>query len=189
MEPITISTGTIAILSKSLASFLGFMEESSKYTKMLVHAPLQSAKSCFEDAKRSTGDVQRFQHLLQEAEKNFRQAVALEENELKVVALLGLSLCQLLLNDKANASSNFRKIQEVDLSDSERRKAFAKDALRSQIPFRSIFNAEECRNEILGGGKSVRKRYAILEFHKNWASNLMKMELGRLKYSLQNNKF
>lgn len=186
MEPITISTGTIAILSKSLANYLGFMEESSKYTKMLVHAPFQSAKSCLEDALRSTDNVQRFQHLLQEAETNFRQAVALEENEEKIVALLGLSLSQLLLNDKANASSNYRKIQEVDLSDSERRKAYAKDILRSQIPFRNIFKTKECMEEIAGGGYSVSKRYAILEFYKNLARNFMKMEVGFLKYSLQN---
>ena len=64
---------------------------------------------------------------IRQARIEFNQAVSVEENENKILALAGLSMCQSLLGDKANASVTCDMISQVELSLPEMAKAVAFD--------------------------------------------------------------
>ena len=49
----------------------------------------------------------------------FNQAVAVEENENKILALVGLAMCQYLLEETSNANVTFDKINDVTLTRAE----------------------------------------------------------------------
>lgn len=181
MDPITINAGSVITLSKFAASYLGLIEDSSLGIDKLVHAPMQCAKSCLEDAVRSTDNVQRFQYLLQEAERNFRNAVPLEECEAKVYALLGLSLCQVLLSDRTNAANNFKKMTDVTLPEPESKrllyKGFARATFNALNPFMPKYKDQF--NDDLTQKYEVRAR--TLEFHKKLSIGFMRAMLEFLK--------
>lgn len=67
-------------------------------------------------------DLKRYQQCMTDdsflfaAEKNFNKAIDEEQNENKVVAILGQSICILLLGNAERARVNLNKIHEVSLS-------------------------------------------------------------------------
>lgn len=64
---------------------------------------------------------------IRQARIEFNQAVSVEENENKILALAGLSMCQSLLGDKANASVTCDMISQVELSLPQMAKSVAFD--------------------------------------------------------------
>ena len=88
----------------------------------------ESAKKHLEDAVKAENDETRI-FLLREAVSKFSNAIKLVENEEKIAALAGLSVCIYLLNEKKLADSYLNQIHKVELSKMEVRKGKAKDAV------------------------------------------------------------
>lgn len=103
-----------------IAEFLGLIESvDSKVTKLL-HQSFRSAVSNLEYAQHSSGQNQ--MEYIRQARVEFNQAVNVEEDENKILALTGLSMCQSMLGDKANASMTYNRISQVELSLKEKAK-------------------------------------------------------------------
>lgn len=108
-----------------IAEFLRLVESvDSKVTKLL-HQSLKSALSNLEYAQHSNGQNQI--EYIKQARVEFNQAVNVEEDENKILALTGLSICQSLLGDKGNASVTYNRISQVELSLKEMAKYTAID--------------------------------------------------------------
>lgn len=110
-----------------ISNYLGFVESTSKNIKLIMHMDFESAKKHLEDATTAENDEQRI-FLLREAISKFSNAIQLVDNEEKIAALAGLSICNFLLKEKRLADSYLNQIHQVELSKSEIRKAKAKDA-------------------------------------------------------------
>lgn len=105
-------------LTKSIAEYLGLIESTNSLLNKLIHQAFRSAKSNLEYAHNSSGTIQ--MDYLRQARNEFNQAVAVEDNEAKIYALLGLAMCQHFLGDESNATRNMAKIRTVELSRSEK---------------------------------------------------------------------
>lgn len=173
MAAITLSIG-VSSCARFIAEYLNLIESASNNTKKLIHAPLQSALLCLQDAIRSIKNEQRFQMLIQEAEKNFRNAIPLEENESKVDALSGLVVCQLFLDDVLNADANFDNLMNVAISESVKKKATAISVLSLITPVGML--SRDCL---------IENRENILNNYKKRSAQFV-MELVRyIKYIKQ----
>lgn len=173
MAAITMSIG-VASCARFIAEYLNLIESASYNTKKLIHAPLQSAILCLQDAIRSKENEQRFQMLIQDAETNFRNSIPLEENESKVDAFSGLVVCQLFLDDLINAEANFDNMMNVAVSDSVRKKATAVSVISLISPV-----------GILSRDCLIEKREMILDIYKERSAQFV-MELFRyIKYIKQ----
>lgn len=133
--------GPIIGASAKIAEYLGLIEGVNSNLTKLIHQSLRSAISNLEYAKYAEGQNQR-EYILQ-AKNEFIRAVAVEENEAKVLALVGLSMCQNFLGEINNAKSTMNKISSVELSRSEKAKYYALDTVRflsapMVLPFASI---------------------------------------------------
>ena len=91
----------------------------------ILHQAFNSAKMNLEYALHASGQNQI--EYIRQARIEFNQAVSVEENENKILALAGLSMCQSLLGDKANASVTCDMISQVELSLPEMAKSVAFD--------------------------------------------------------------
>ncbi len=117
MPAITITIG-VATCAKFIAEYLGLIESTVSNTSVLRHEPLISATAFLNEAKNCTDETLMIKYL-DDARRNFRKAVSLEENERKVTALLGVAMCQKMLGDYANSKINIQGIKNVTLSRSE----------------------------------------------------------------------
>ena len=106
---------------------------NTKVTKLL-HQAFNSAKANLEYARNTTGQNQI--DYIKQARVEFNQAVAVEENENKILALVGLAMCQYLLGETSNANVTFDRINEVNLTKAEI--GVVKSFIRS---FKAICNA------------------------------------------------
>lgn len=121
---VTIIFKATSIL-KSIAAYLGIIDNLSADVKKLLHQPLKSAIQNLEYAKNSSSENQL--DYLRTARSKFIDAISVEENENLVSSYLGLAMCQFLLGDKDNAHVTLLKIRTVQLTTAERSKAIASD--------------------------------------------------------------
>ena len=105
--------GAIINVGTKIAEYFGFIEGIDTKVTKLLHQAFLSAKTNLECALDSSGQNQI--DYIKQAKAEFIRAVAVEENENKIISLLGLSMCQSMLGDNANAQVTFNKINDVKL--------------------------------------------------------------------------
>lgn len=121
----SVPVGQIIGVSTQIAEYFGLIDSvDSKVTKIL-HQAFNSAKMNLEYALHASRQNQI--EYIRQARIEFNQAISVEENENKILALAGLSMCQSLLGDKANASVTCDMISQVELSLPEMAKSVAFD--------------------------------------------------------------
>lgn len=113
------------IITTRIAEYFDLIETVSSQVDKLVQQALKSAIDNLEYARNAEGQNQ--VHYVLEAKNKFMEAVAVEENENKIVALCGLSLCWYFLGKDRKAKRTARRIKRVKLSWSEIIKAMAKE--------------------------------------------------------------
>lgn len=142
----TIPVGTIIGAGTKIAEYFGLIEGvDSKITKLL-HQAFNSAVANLEVACNSFGQNQI--DYIKQARIEFNQSVQVEDNENKILALVGLSMCQFLLGDVSNSKKTYNKINSVELSKAEIVKYTAADVscfslpLNLLLPFDSLAERE-----------------------------------------------
>lgn len=93
----------------------------------MLHQAFKSAKDNLDYASTASGQNQI--DYIKRAKDCFIDAVAVEENENKVLALVGLSMCQYMLGDTINAERSLDRIRNVELTKAEKVKYAALEAL------------------------------------------------------------
>ena len=128
----TVPVGTIIGAGTKIAEYFGLIEGvDSKITKLL-HQAFNSAVANLEAACNSFGQNQI--DYIKQARIEFNQSVQVEDNENKILALVGLSMCQFLLGDVLNSKKSYNKINSVELSKAEIVKYTAADVSRFSLP-------------------------------------------------------
>lgn len=112
-------------ISKSIASYLGFIDSVSSDVKKLLHQSFESGKRNLEYAQTASEANQKL--YIQKALGDFISAQSVENDENRISSYLGTALCQYLLGDIANARKSLEQISTVILSKSEITKAAALD--------------------------------------------------------------
>lgn len=112
-------------ISKSIASYLGFIDSVSSDVKKLLHQSFESGKRNLEYAQTASDANQKL--YVQKALGDFISAQSVEKDENLISSYMGTALCQYLLGDIANARRSLRKISAVTLSKSEITKAATLD--------------------------------------------------------------
>lgn len=118
-------------VSKYVAEYFDLIDSTSKQVERLLHQSFITAKEMLESAK--LAPVTQQESLLIGARQKFYEAIAVEKNENLMLALVGLSMCHMLLGDSANAEKYLEKIKKVKLTRSEYAKSAAKDYLSTVI--------------------------------------------------------
>lgn len=95
---------------------MGLLNSAASDTNKLRHEPLKSAIGWFEQAQNCDNDKKRKQSYQEDARREFMKAISLEDDENKIAAFVGLSMCQRLLGDEKNARLNMQKIQGIELT-------------------------------------------------------------------------
>lgn len=113
----------IGVASK-IAEYFGLIEGVNTKITKLLHQAFNSAKANLEHARNTTGQNQI--DYIKQARVEFNQAVAVEENENKILALVGLAMCQYLLGDITNANLTYDKVSSVSLTRAEKNKYLVK---------------------------------------------------------------
>lgn len=131
MPAVTLSLG-VATCAKFVAEYLGVVASASANTTRLRHAPLNSAVAWLNNAK-NCKDRETMKDYLNDARRGFMDAISLEEDENKIAAIVGLSMCQYMLGDKTNAKNNLQKVNDVTLSIVTITRACAKYALLPEL--------------------------------------------------------
>lgn len=133
MEP------TFGIINGSLkiAEYFGLVEGVSTQVTKLVHQAFKSAKLNLENAQYASGQNQI--DYIKRAKDCFIDAVAVEENENKVLALVGLSMCQYMLGDTINAKGSLDRISNVELTRAEKAKYVVADVASAIQPLKLSF--------------------------------------------------
>ncbi len=146
MPAITLSIG-VATCAKFVAEYIGLVASATANTSKLVHTPFNSAIEWLNNAK-NCKDPAIMKDYLNDARKGFMDAISLEEDENKIAAIVGLSMCQYMLGDKTNAKNNLQKVNDVTLSIGTITRACAKYALLPE-PIRTplIIHAKLKREE------------------------------------------
>lgn len=106
-----------------IAQYFGLIETVSTDVKKLVHQAFMAAQENLQYAQNATGQLQ--MDYICEAKNNFIKAVTVEDNENKIMALCGLSMCQCMLGDYQNARLTMNRINKVRLTNAEKIKAIA----------------------------------------------------------------
>lgn len=109
----------------------GLIETVSTDVTKLLHQAFLSAKDNLEYASTTTGQNQI--DYVKRAKDCFIDAVAVEENENKILALVGLSMCQFFLQDYKNAQKSLDRIRDVNLTTAEKVKYKALNALKYHV--------------------------------------------------------
>lgn len=116
MEPIGPMIGAGA----KIAEYFGLIEGVNTKVTKLVHQAFISAKDNLTYAKGTTGQNQI--EYIKQAKSEFIRAVAVEENENKILSLAGLAMCQYFFCEKQNANNTLGRISDVNLTTSEKAK-------------------------------------------------------------------
>lgn len=132
-----IPVGVIFNISGKIAEYLGFIESISTQVTKLVHQAFKSAKDNLEYARTASGQNQI--DYVKRAKDLFIDAVAVEENENKILALVGLSMCQHLLGDASGAQRSLDRIKDVELTRAEKAKYAITDVSRVIHPIKLPF--------------------------------------------------
>lgn len=112
-------------ISKSIASYLGFIDSVSSDVKKLVHQSFESGKKNLEYAQTASEANQKL--YIQKALGDFISALSVEKDENLISSYMGTAMCQYLLGEITNARISLHKISSVTLSKSEITKAAALD--------------------------------------------------------------
>lgn len=115
-----IPVGGIINISGRIAEYFGLIEGVSTQVTKLVHQAFISAKDNLEYARTSSGQNQI--DYIKQAKDRFIDAVAVEENENKILALVGLSMCQFMLGDTLSAQRSLERVRNVELTRAENAK-------------------------------------------------------------------
>ena len=118
-------------VSKFVVEYFDLIESTSKQIDRLLHQSFITAKEMLESAR--LAPVTQQESLVMGARQKFYEAIAVEKNENLMLALVGLSMCHMLLGDSANAEKYLEKIGKVKLTRSEYAKSAAKDYLATAI--------------------------------------------------------
>ena len=130
-EPVTIIT--TLNFSKTLLTFFGLINGVSQNVQKLVHQPFKTGKKWLEYAQNASSKDLRNQYL-HDAQVEFGKAIELEENENKILSILGLAICQFYLGDINNANSTIKEIPNVRLTTKEKVKGFFYTRIFDMIP-------------------------------------------------------
>ena len=137
-----VPVGPMIGATSKIAEYFGLIEGVNTKVTKLLHQAFNSAKTNLEYARNTTGQNQI--DYIKQARVEFNQAVAVEENENKILALVGLAMCQYLLGETSNANVTFDKINDVTLTRAEKAKytVFYEPNIailaRSFLPFYSL---------------------------------------------------
>lgn len=112
-----IPIGVITNIGTKIAEYFGLIEGVSTQVSKLVHQAFKSAKDNLEYAKTASGQNQI--DYIKRAKDRFIDAVAVEANENKILALAGLSMCQHLLGDTDGAQRSLDRVHDVELTRAE----------------------------------------------------------------------
>lgn len=116
----SLPIGPMIGAASKIAEYFGLIEGVDTKVTKLLHQAFNSAKANLEYARNATGQNQI--DYIKQARVEFIQAVAVEENENKILALVGLAMCQYLLGETSNANVTFDKINDVTLTRAEKAK-------------------------------------------------------------------
>lgn len=116
--------GPLIRVSSMILEYFGLIEGVNTNVTKLLHQAFNSAKANLEYALNTTGQ-NRIDYIKQ-ARTEFNQAITVEENENKILALVGLAMCQHLLGDTDNAIITYDKISSVSLTKAEKNKFLVK---------------------------------------------------------------
>lgn len=164
-----------------ISNYLGFVESTSKNIKLIMHMDFESAKKHLEDAVKAENDDTRI-FLLRDAVSKFTNAIQLVENEEKIAALAGLSVCNFLLNEKKLAKTYFNQIHKVELSKLEVRKGKAKDVaiLGGKYVMPLIFRKLTDPIFDIFIGYEKRRKKAFITYRSKWIDKLSEMYSEKL---------
>jgi len=125
---------------KSIAAYFGLIESVDGNVKKLLHQSFKSATQNLNYAKSATSHNLQEDYLRRAREK-FIDAISVEGNENLISSYVGLAMCQHLLGDTYNADITFQKINDVELSRSEKAKAIAEQTVGNGLllPLFSVF--------------------------------------------------
>lgn len=118
-----VPIGTIIGASTKIVEYFGLIEGVNTLITRLLHQAFNSAKSNLEYTRNASGQDQI--DYIKQARIEFNQAVAVEENENKLLGLVGLSMCQYLLGDSYNSRQTLNKVKSVELTRAEVAKYWA----------------------------------------------------------------
>lgn len=118
-------------VSKYVAEYFDLVDSTSKQVDRLLHQSFITAKEMLESARHAP--IKQQESLVMGARQKFYEAIAVEKNENLMLALVGLSMCHMLLGDHANAEKYLEKIGKVKLTRSEYTKSAVKDYLSTAI--------------------------------------------------------
>lgn len=168
----SVPIGPMIGASSKIAEYFGLIEGVNTKVTKLLHQAFNSAKANLEYARNATGQNQI--DYIKQARVEFNQAVAVEENENKILALVGLAMCQYLLGETSNANVTFDKISSVSLTRAEKNRYLArKNAIRiaGKIYF-SIFHPGVIINPLSPAlDFSLSERKACFEAYKKETLN------------------
>lgn len=160
-----VPIGPMIGIASKIAEYFGLIEGVNTKVTKLLHQAFNSAKANLEYAKNVSGQ-NRIDYIKQ-ARVEFNQAVAVEENENKILALVGLAMCQDLLGETSNAHATFDKINDVVLTNAEIAKYSAlyvpsiiSLGARLLLPFGSLEERVMCFNAMKVN--SINKRHKLL---------------------------
>lgn len=169
-----VPIGQLIGITSRIAEYFGLIEDVNTQIKKLLHQAFNAAKMNLEYARNSSGQNQI--DYIKQAQVEFTQAVAVEENENKILALVGLAMCQNLLGDYINADSTYNRINDIELSRSEHLKYIVKDVpflfLRLNVQWRGTYNpilnswGERVRHFEQVKNKALNIRNTLLKEHK-----------------------
>lgn len=124
-----VPIGPMIGAASKIADYFGLIEGVNTKVTKLLHQAFNSAKANLEYARNTTGQNQI--DYIKQARVEFNQAIAVEENENKILALVGLAMCQYLLGETSNANVTFDRISSVSLTRAEKNRYLArKNAIR-----------------------------------------------------------
>lgn len=164
----SVPIGPMIGAASKIAEYFGLIEGVNTKVTKLLHQAFNSAKANLEYARNATGQNQI--DYIKQARVEFNQAVAVEENENKILALVGLAMCQYLLGETDNANTTFNRIKNVNLTRAEKVKYFVMDSQRFNViglgarlmlPFRSLEHRVEYFESIKE--KILKERLELLE--------------------------
>ena len=156
-----VPVGAIINISGKIAEYFGLIEGVDTKVTKLLHQSFISAKMNLEYARNSSGQNQI--DYIKEAKTKFIEAIAVEENENKVLALVGLAMCQIFLNDNTNAYSTLGEIDLVELTTS----AYLKAGLQWNVILAPTSGIRIYRMQ-----KAIKERYDKFEEFKSNAKYL-----------------
>lgn len=112
-----VPAGMIIGGTAKIAEYFGLVETVNTKILKLLHQQFNAAIRNLENARYASGQTQ--VEYIKQARTEFNQAVSVEENENKILALVGLSMCQYMLGDSQNADRNFNQISTLQLTRTE----------------------------------------------------------------------